>query len=1004
MPDIGAPRPKKKATTVATKGVSVALRNAVASGDPRAVDQIARSIGLSDRDRAGLTSYAKTVKPTGLLNKLSREAGSILGGTPRGIANLAKSAAEEIVVKPALLPLRVAQGKNAEALRSVPFVGQGIGLAEGFTGRTPTQTNPLSSLIGASYRNTAERVAHPTQAAKDYGNAPISSFLEDVGNIAPVLGGASKLAKVGGLAKTSEALAELSRVGNRTAAAPFIPTGLTAKAANAILARGAESLATRFPQAAAALRVTPEQLATKKILRAGIEAEGEAANAQVRQARVLEKILPKRAEQEAAFTIGQGEAQALAVLRRTSPQRFDQFVQEHFGGGLSKEGASLAADIVEGRTVPEVTARIDEALRLGREGTAGGMGRAAREQMQLERNAITPGQTGFEALSGSELPFGITKQVIEDAPARLRPVLAVNKAVTDILKEDSVKLAETGISDRVYRQAAADLPTTLDDLRKAGVNPDHFIHIGEDAGGTSRGGASNAPTLPRTGRTRAERRRTGKTVPSRTIRSQTKAEIDEVKGVIRNRTAQTIASQPWAKKAGDLGFKTIREAETAGYVGWDPKNITEKVTTLRPDTVLLPEPVFRQFKSYFNDPHWDDLLSKTYDRGTTGFKHVVLSLSPAWNVGNTVGNVLMATLAGDVSPARLAVEIGSAIRTWKRTRELPGPERLRTSGSTHETLDYLRPGDQPGRVAKVAMWPIRAGYKVNQVVDDILRSAVYTAKLKKGASPELALRQSLRAMGDFTNLSPFERRVVRRIIPFYAWQKHLFQLGVTLPIEHPLRTALTLHLADAFNDEDAWEGLLPDYMRSGVPIGNSVLQTGGLFPFSTPFSGVSNLASNLNPIIKFGLANAPVNIPGRGINAFTGRPYTRPPGTGRHDEMGRPEATAPSIVEQLRQIPPQIRFLDMLTGRKDVARYESGDEVKVRNKKTGKLETLPVKNSTAIAVARFFGLPLRDKKDLEEIANAIIERRVAEYKSAHPEAQVEPVGSSKKKSASLVAR
>ena len=96
------------------------------------------------------------------------------------------------------------------------------------------------------------------------------------------------------------------------------------------------------------------------------------------------------------------------------------------------------------------------------------------------------------------------------------------------------------------------------------------------------------------------------------------------------------------------------------------------------------------------------------------------------------------------------------------------------SGSTNEAFDFLRRGVGKENVLKRAvLGPVRAGYGVNQFMDNMARSAVYIGKRQKGQSVELATREALRAMGDFTKMNDFERNVIRRVVPFYAWQKHI---------------------------------------------------------------------------------------------------------------------------------------------------------------------------------------------------------------------------------------
>jgi hypothetical protein len=66
--------------------------------------------------------------------------------------------------------------------------------------------------------------------------------------------------------------------------------------------------------------------------------------------------------------------------------------------------------------------------------------------------------------------------------------------------------------------------------------------------------------------------------------------------------------------------------------------------------------------------------------------------------------------------------------------------------------------------------------RANEVVDDLARSAMYLSQRRKGMSSEAALQKAYTALVDYGDLSPFERQVVRSIVPFYAWQKGIFKI------------------------------------------------------------------------------------------------------------------------------------------------------------------------------------------------------------------------------------
>jgi hypothetical protein len=102
------------------------------------------------------------------------------------------------------------------------------------------------------------------------------------------------------------------------------------------------------------------------------------------------------------------------------------------------------------------------------------------------------------------------------------------------------------------------------------------------------------------------------------------------------------------------------------------------------------------------------------------------------------------------------------------------------------------------------------------------------------AAYETSIKQALNIMGDFTRLTPTERRVIKRIMPFYPWIRHQMQMSLRLPLNNPLRWAFIMSIAD---NED--ESLLGDLLNTTIetPFGRI-----GMAP-ANPFGGLSPTAT-----------------------------------------------------------------------------------------------------------------------------------------------------------------
>lgn len=767
---------------------------------------------------------------------------------------------------------------------------------------------------------------------------------------------------------------------------------LAAERQRALLQRQAERAAARAAEAADRLtslqdlaeasKVAPpakaaEQAALDRIARAG----GRQALANHEMVTGERRILPSFAKMSSAgeqiSAAGErfadaarrngGMGRGQAVERAAQAERIAR-LESRRAGSLAAKAASVEERPVAARPV------FGEGRRLGQLETRARVLENTARSAEARVGALRQRVTTAAAKTAAS---------VEAAPARLRPMLEVNRAAVKEIERhaDTLRAAGDTASADVVARAAQEIPVTRQALKAQGVDVDHFIHI--RVGDKPLGGGSQELTLPKVRKTRAQKQRKGSAEFDRTFRAQAQAEIDELRGGIARETAKKIESLPFARK-----FATPAEAAEAGYVAWDPKNIFEKNPAPRPGAVYIPEQVFKSFRSYFNDPKWDQMLGVVYDKPLRAWKTAVLPLSPSWQVGNIVGNLTLATFGAGVGPISLAKAMAEAVREYrasgpKGARTMPGPRRLYTSGATFAEFDYLRGAgtktarSRLGRAAEpltnAAGGFVRKSYALNGFVDDFGRSAVFLAKKAEGLTEEAALRESLKAMGDFSRMTPFERRVAKRIVPFYAWQRHMTQLAFRLPVEHPLRVAWTLRLADEFGQPDSDLAALPSFMRGAIPLpGGKLLGTSSLFPFGdagkilTP----AGMRQSLSPLLKIPAERA------TGLNFFTGRPFTRPPGTGKVDEFGRELPTPPSLSTHLASQVPQKRLLDAITGRSKVIRYDSGDKVL-----TGS-GPIPSDRPRNEAVLRWAGLPISERAAAVEQAKRAEEAKAKLRKSA----------------------
>ena len=402
------------------------------------------------------------------------------------------------------------------------------------------------------------------------------------------------------------------------------------------------------------------------------------------------------------------------------------------------------------------------------------------------------------------------------------------------------------------------------------------------------------------------------------------------------------------------------------------------------DTVWLPEGMREGFEKVGGDVlegTWAERAAKNYDRGMGLWKAGVLALSPTWHLGNVLGNLFMTWVGAGVTPldlwtfrddVRKITGSPFGLRQnrkgkWKgRNPEVGGDvhkQRLVGSSNVSELIEGSFLADpmtgmggtkKGGRLRQSGRTVVDRSFQMNQWVDNASHVVVYL-KMKQNRSralaeldgqlarkeisqeayderraaadmtDEQAVAEALRVAGDFQRMSPAERGLVRRAMPFYSWYKHITKLAFSLPRHSPARTAWTLHLSGMYQDEVERPGWMAGMLNVG---GDNWLSVSMV----NPFAGVTGETNPLlNPARALGAASPAIQLPLNAWNIDTrqGGFLSHAPGHGPVDEDGRPTAGFvgwDTLSRQLTDLNPIAR-----TGRglleEPVARYDSGDPV-----------------------------------------------------------------------------
>jgi hypothetical protein len=318
-------------------------------------------------------------------------------------------------------------------------------------------------------------------------------------------------------------------------------------------------------------------------------------------------------------------------------------------------------------------------------------------------------------------------------------------------------------------------------------------------------------------------------------------------------------------------------------------------------------------------------LIKFYDRMLGTWKSVTL-LSPGFHGRNFMGNATNMYLAGmntaDIiryqfravkdyrrykKLARLRAEIGEAALEQAdkvflnnfdevaRSGVLTGHKGARDLEDVKSMIDRLGQGKEL-KNKNVLQKVIEGNFNLAEEMDDIQRIALYNWSLKKTGNSASAFKQVREALFDYTLLTPFERDVMKRAIPFYTFMKNNMLFQAKNIVNNPNQYAKLLrgykHWTEGMTDMDINE--LPEYMVQNMWI-----------PFPTIVDRgdeetINFLKANLPPsdfaelIAKpFSKGVTSLTVPaklaielGTGRDTFTGAPLREFPGQTNRMEAG----------------------------------------------------------------------------------------------------------------------
>ncbi len=383
------------------------------------------------------------------------------------------------------------------------------------------------------------------------------------------------------------------------------------------------------------------------------------------------------------------------------------------------------------------------------------------------------------------------------------------------------------------------------------------------------------------------------------------------------------------------------DALRPGFVGWDAERqflLTGEKTSMGTTIVKglgapqwqVPKEVVATLHAYQKD--YGHGIFNSIRNVTQPWKLLMLTLHPTWYVNHILGHVILASKEGvglrdwvnawhafreggpDLTRNRFMQSFGAGTRSFgSESGAVAGGLRSELTG-TNSLIPIPRGIGGLRDVASTEGLPAAANVAMSRLarpatfVDEMTRVATYMHGVRKGMTDAQALNRTYHALIDFTDMSPWEREVVKSVVPFYSFQKGMLKIVARMPLDHPAVTSTLLAIGKVNQDlMNAQYGKLPTYYQSMLNIpGMGLINAKPLNPFqdADTLTSPQGIGGSMNPFVGLILRNA-LGAPGTAHPQFT-----------RTDQFGKvvPDTSPAQDLAELLAKLPQVKLGEGIAG------------------------------------------------------------------------------------------